>query len=217
MIFTEVPEIRQSNTGSAILDGIEKRMPQSHVYQNPGDRGNWVHEGTHGLNSRLRVATREQDNVLYVLDGKACYLSEPNLRLRDIIPYIPGDCRGGGYQLYLQQQLQSWDDTPTYVLDEWVAYTNGSAYVNESGGSEYLCYERMIEFNAYATALVLAVQAKDPNYKDKDKLIQFVAWNIERTLVIYEGAKNKRPATDLRLRIFKERFYRNDPGQTMED
>lgn len=206
--FINIPASRTSNTGSKILDSIEERMPISHIYQNSNDRENWVHEATHGLNSQIRNQTPPGDNAFYVLNGKAIILKEPRFRLSQIIPFV--QVKGPVFQLYLGTQLQYWDDTPTYVLDEWVAYTNGAEYLIEVGDNNGHPCEKALEFCFYATALIHAVDRYDPSYPDKEKLHQFVSWQIERVFLIYERTPNKTANSQKFYEEFNRRLISND-------
>ena len=137
----------------AVLDDLESRMPAQHPYRDR-DRITWAHETTHGLNSYIRNRLGPRKQSLYVLEGRCVVLDEPShIRLGDVARAVPQSERGQVYNLYLVQQQRDWDDTPTYVLDEWIAYVNGAKCGQELGldyGSE-VGFAR--EFTNYARAL----------------------------------------------------------------
>ena len=87
---------------------------------------------------------------------------------------VPESWRGMSYDLYLTQQTRYWNDQPTYVLDEWAAYTNGTLATNELRGEpSYTDVLQMIEFMGYS--LVLASIVKSPPEGDS-QLFAFVAF-----------------------------------------
>lgn len=144
-----------------VLGDIESHMPAGHPYRS-SDKITWAHETTHGLNSYLRNALQKQGQArvqcLYVLNDRCVVLTEPRgVTLAQVASAVPAEQRGRVYQLYLVQQQRDWNDTPTYVLDEWVAYSNGAAVGKELGldyGSEL---EFAQEFTNYAKVLASLV------------------------------------------------------------
>ena len=96
------------------------------------------HETTHGINSHLRNYkndTGRRANGFYVLNNRGVIVPEPNMRKSAVGRYVPASLRGSRYGTYISGS-RAWDDTPTYVLDEWVSYTNGGAVgidLNRSG------------------------------------------------------------------------------------
>jgi len=175
--------------GGRVLSDIECRMPAGHQYAFPSMPMTWAHESTHGLNSSLRMAeyrkARRKVNALYCLDGRAVVIDEPKGRLSAVARSLPRGLRGVSFQLYFGRQLQWWDTTPSYCLDEWVAYTNGSLCgreVREHGWHYELL--QAINFSIYALAMAQEVTASDPTY-DHEQLREFIAWNALRTMTIY--------------------------------
>lgn len=159
-----------------------------------------AHETTHFLNKALRKkyawkVTSGRIGVFYVLDGRAVVLAEPNIKKRDIIPYIPefmkDDNPGSSYSTYIKND--AWDDHPLYVFDEWVSYTNDAlcgiddvrngiykdGHVNGMDGT--------IEFSVYAVALGMAVKEMDPEYWNANsKFRGFLKWHIKRSIDTYK-------------------------------
>lgn len=107
-------------------------------------------------------------------------LREPRVRLSAVLPFVPAELRHSGARLYLVQQAAHFELQPLNVLDEWTAYVNGTQAGFEAGQPEAHSLERSLEFCAYATALVLAVEKFDAGYADREALCEFVAWQLER-------------------------------------
>lgn len=155
-------------------------------------RGTWAHEATHGINNDIRQHLGKDLYAFYVLEDRVFIARQPRVTIQQVGQLVPQEFRGGIFGLYFVNSLKEWNTTPLYLLDEWVAYTHGAACGREtielgierdnsiiSGEMRYLA-----EYNAYATALLLAIEKYDPSYSDKQKLEEFVAWNMERTLDI---------------------------------
>ncbi len=183
-----------------LLTDIEGHLPSSYgnqYYDN--DRLTHAHETTHGINSELRNnynKTGKQANGLYVLEDRGVILEEPNLRKSAVIPFIPAALQGSRYGLYILGQ-QAWDDTPTYIFDEWVAYTNAGA-VGVDRVKRGLWKEPwqdgvmgQLEFTVYGLALGLAAEKGDPTYFQQNKQFrEFLAWQTDRAMSLFrEGQK----------------------------
>lgn len=193
---------------------IQSMLPAGHMYLTAGESNvNAAHETTHGVNSRIRQTLPSGWNAFFVGQGTAFVLREPRVRLSDVLRFVPGDLRGGGCSLYLQQQQRDWNDQPTYVLDEWTAYTNGAIVGFDIGRPEWMELERAIEFGGYATALLLAVEDLDPDYADKDALAEFVGWQLSRVCLLSEKAKKSgqwRGSHETLASRFQARFVRDE-------
>jgi hypothetical protein len=157
------------------------------------------HETTHGINSDIRnnLGKRGQ-NGFYCLEGRAMLLYEPSLRIRQVAPLVPQSVRGGRYQLYLVQQAGQWDDMPTYIFDEWVAYINGTTVgidqiknnlKGRGSGSTSDDAIAPMEFTYYALALCRAVKQHDTNYfKANPEFSEFVSFNVRRSALAFREA-----------------------------
>lgn len=176
------------------LKDINSHINQPNIYESDDDLG---HERTHGINSLLRndrgIISRFQGskiNAFYVLQNRYIVLREPRFTKRHVQALIPRDYVDSSlYPLYVLDT--SWADTPSHLIDEWVAYTNGSQVHVEyakagvdlhRGGS----IKGMMQFNAFATAFVQAIDRYDPNFVDKVEYQKFVYWNLKRSVAIYE-------------------------------
>lgn len=132
-----------------------------------------VHETVHGINNKLRnkykINLRKNVNGFYAGNGKGIILENPNITIRDIIPYIPEVVRGYRYNLYFVKQLGDWNEVPTYPIDEWSCYIAGAetAVDDINRGisipkSDYV--SGALEFSIYCSSLAMTVKEKDNNY-----------------------------------------------------
>ena len=110
------------------LGDIESRLPDGHPYKDR-DKMTWGHEGTHGINARLRNGLKNY-NAAYLLGGWVYFQSEPTTTLSIVKNNVPQALRGGVFDLYLIEQQRYWNSQPLYILDEFSAYTN-SVFVGD--------------------------------------------------------------------------------------
>lgn len=192
------PALGQAAWGEQLTD-IARHLPSSYGTQywddDPATAG---HETSHGIHAHLRVyvdTSPERVNAFYVLDDRAAFVVEPDMRKSDIAPHIPASLEGPRYDLYITGQT-AWDDTPLYVFDEWNAYVNGAEVA--VGMAEDGLWARgwrdavmgPLEFTAYAIATVKAVAEEDPAYFAADvQLKAFTAWNIRRAMTLFEAGR----------------------------
>ena len=190
----DIPECRYVVLvrGSKVLQDIESRMPANHGYES-SDPMTWAHETTHGISSRLRMQHGAGVNVFYVLDGKAFVVREPKGSLWQIGALVPQSLRGNSFNLYFGEQRKYWDGTPTYVLDEWNAYTHGSLCGQELdvNGWHYELLQA-IQFSVYAIAVAKSISETDANY-DHTALRAFVRFDTQRTMKIWESLEATNP------------------------
>ena len=188
--FHPLRQVDASRLGKTLAD-IESRMPSGHIYSD-SNSGTWAHETTHGINSRIRVECGGGYNAFYCLNGWGCILREPSIRKSQVCQFVPQQLRGDGWSLYMAGQ-QDWDEHPLYICDEWVAYINGATVQQELYGGSRTAPDgtviagdvsHAVEFAGYASALLRAVDKLDPNYPDKKQLVEFVGYNIDRTLAL---------------------------------
>lgn len=179
---------RGSTTGR-ILDEVRTRLDnrENGIYQS-SDLINYAHEGTHGLNSKMRNSFGGAGwNSFYVGGGFCVVLREPKITITQVAQRVPQNQRTGQYQLYLVSQAGSWNDHPLYILDEWSAYCNGTQCANELkipyGGTDRF----MLEFVGFSEVLLQVVKERDPNYPDLENLTNFIAWQKERSRRLLEN------------------------------
>jgi hypothetical protein len=143
-----------------------------------------AHESTHLINNQIRqISIRPNCNGFYCLNDRAILLKEPNFKKSQIIPFIPDEYKGNDllYKLYIMGQ-PAWEDQPLYVLDEYVAYLNGTicglelAEQGKSLGNQKQTVKGIVWFSKYAAALWEAVLQLDPDYEDKYRLRDFLKW-----------------------------------------
>ena len=187
------------NRWGAILTDIEQHLNPKHgkTYYS-SDNITHGHETTHGINSDIRMALGGTGkNGFYCLHNRAIVLTDPKCRISDVAPLIPQSLRGSRYNLYLVQQAHSWNDMPTYIFDEWVAYINGTevgidqvkhGLYNGRGSSSDDAIAPM-EFTYYALALCQTVKQKDQEYfKQHPEFSEFIAFNIRRSVLAFREA-----------------------------
>lgn len=174
--WVDVPTTKPFNHGSPIVRDIESRLPAKHEYWNECPV-TWVHEGTHYINGVLTKDSRKTQG-LYLLNGKGVILECPDLTLAEIAAAVPQDQRRTIYQTYLVTQRQWWDDSPLYLLNEWVAYGNGTACrmsLNWTGKKRIDTVRFFLEMETYIQTMMKLAE-KDPEYKGMEDLKIFVDW-----------------------------------------
>lgn len=192
--FIDWPNVRQVNNEQlgTVLSDIESHLPFGHAYSHQ-DLITWGHEATHGINANIRNSQAEPwlVNGFYCLKNSAVVLFEPKTTITKVAPRIPQILRGPSYDLYLKKQTKYWNDRPLYIVDEWVAYTNGVevGLEMESQGWDYELLQAH-NFSVYAIHLAMEIQVNCPDYDDAS-FSGFVKWNIERVMSLTEQARNK--------------------------
>lgn len=133
-----------------------------------------VHETAHSIHNELRnqyrqILKKDKVNVLYILNGEAVVVDDPNITLQCIKPFIGNSLKSQKYKLYLEDQLKFWNEYPTYILDEWNCYILGA----ECAIDDFLQDKKLektnvlagpLEFSIYALAMCLAIQQHDNDY-----------------------------------------------------
>ncbi|MFA5758549.1 MAG: hypothetical protein WC942_04205 [Clostridia bacterium] len=166
--------------GNSILIDVQNQLVSGHPYNDP-DPITTVHECTHGINSRLRGLYHKPS--FYVLKNRAFIFHEVPGTLRDVANKIPINLRGDVYKLYLVDSRRWWNDTPSYVFDEFVAYTNGSIARYELGiPTRIESIKYMMEFVIYSYYAATTPESKE-----------FWAWNTRRAWALYELSGVKLP------------------------
>jgi hypothetical protein len=185
-----------SKWGPALTDIKTHERPSENY--NVNDLITTGHEVSHDIHSYLRNKNTgaKRVNAFYVLNDLAAIIEEPNIRKSKVAPYVPNILKGSRYGTYVTGQVE-WDDTPLYIFDEWNAYVNGMAVAIDLEKNKLWsygirqCFDGPIEFVVYAIALLMAVNDSDPSYlKNNTQLAEFTAWNIERTMNMYEANRS---------------------------
>lgn len=186
--FVKFTSVRSQNSAlGKVLSDIDSHLPAGHQYRD-SDKITWGHETTHGINSEIRnkYSRSGKVNAFYCLEDRGVVIREPNTTIRTVASKVPPSLRGDVYDLYLVSQAGGWNDTPLYIFDEWVAYTNGSAVRKDlkiSSRAESVQY--MMEFNIYALTLAKVVKERG-GYNDT-QFKAFLKWNIKRTMSIFNN------------------------------
>jgi|WetSurMetagenome_2_1015567.scaffolds.fasta_scaffold122943_2 hypothetical protein len=168
--WIKAPALYKAGTG--IIADVQSHLDNPGTYTD-SDRVTTVHETTHGVNAYLR--NKHGCPAFYVLKNRAMLLKEPNTTLAAIAQQIPMSLRGDVYQTYLIGMQGYWNNQPTYVFDEWVAYTNGMAARLELGIEDRRETARFaLEFLVYSA------------YVPQDKWTKvFYKWQTERMMKLY--------------------------------
>ena len=142
-----------------VLSDIESHIRPNHPYK-ASDKITWAHETTHGISSDLRQKfCKPEENAFYVLRNQAVVVSNPAVTIKETARLVPEDLRGKIYDLYLVKQAGDWNNTPTYLFDELVAYSNGSECALDLSSKRLYnerrsdSFEFMLEMLAYCTAM----------------------------------------------------------------
>lgn len=157
---------------------IESHLPKGHPYRD-ADLITYVHEGTHGINSLLRAEFNCPG--FYVLKDRAYILPEPATTLTKVAKVIPVSLRGDVYRLYLIDSRRWWNNQPSYMFDEWVAYANGADARQQLGiknRQETVHY--MLEFCVYSACVTC--------YTDDLQTRAFYKWQLERSMKLYRAS-----------------------------
>jgi hypothetical protein len=188
------PVQRQRDGGSGFYADVMNHSRGAPFSQ--GDRDTRAHETTHGINSEIRMSLLQgrRGNGYYVGRDMAVLLDEPRFKLADLIPFIPRPLRGNRFKLYLEEQQSGWNDMPSYIFDEGVAYLNGSrvsveeAVEGETGKTDAV--HSCAEFSIYCTAFLMAAQKHDPDYFANNKQARlFLAWYVREAIGVYRSGQ----------------------------
>jgi len=206
--WTSAPALRAVDSSlGTVLGDIDSHMPAGHIYRDR-NKVTWGHETTHGINARLRNQGGERvklvsgewfyrppfnapiqwhsTNAFYVLGDRACFVDEPDTTIREVADKIPRSLRGLRFQLYLIMQARSWNDTPLYIWDEWVAYTNGAAVRYDLEMEQRSdSVDSMLEFCVYSMCVAHVSDSDDPQLK------AFLMWHLDRSLELYQKQKTE--------------------------
>jgi hypothetical protein len=184
--------------GTALTD-IIRHIPTTYgtQYDVPDDFIAWGNVGTLGIDGHLRIyenVTGQRANGFYLLkDRFALVVEPPTTRVTSVAPYVPASLRGSRFQSYLVDQATTWDDTPTFILDQWNCETNGSEVAVELAKAGSFPAPRdgvsgALEFTVYSLALGLAVETLDASYlATYTQFREFLAWEAERAMGLYRA------------------------------
>jgi hypothetical protein len=197
--FVSVSEYRNI-VGDCIYADVLKHS-KAEPYGDAHGRYTNVHETAHSIHNELRneykALLKIRVNGFYCLNGKAVILKEPPIEMRHIIPYIPLCLRSNRYKLYFTEQIKYWNDTPSYVLDEWNCYILGGAcaiddYCRNIPLDKTNAVSGSLEFAIYSVALCMAVKDHHPEYWQNNlkTFKAFIAHSLKKTETIFYSGKD---------------------------
>lgn len=169
-----------------IVTDIERHLPAKHSYRD-ADKITWAHEGTHGINSQLR--SKYSQPGFYLLSNDAFTLAEPSTTIAAVAKKIPQSLRGRIYKLYCQDQQRYWNTQPTYLIDEWTAYFNGSLTRKAhkiTGRAETVWH--LMEMAVYATCVPYSIKCSDCSGCEDAELKELLRYMWEVTLRLVGSA-----------------------------
>jgi len=176
----DCPPIRAVGDLGPVVTDVENHLPAGHPYDDP-DRITTIHEGSHGIHSLLRQ--KHGCPGFYVLENRGVLIQEPATTLAAVAQLVPPSLRGEVYDLYLVQMRGYWNEQPSYVFDEWTAYTNGADARQQLGIQDRRETVRYaLEFCVYAVCVPLAAESGDL------QLRAFIRWQIERAVKLYKAS-----------------------------
>ncbi len=131
------------------------------------------HETLHVIHSKLRIK-HKVPNAYYLLNNRAFKIKNPPIKLKTIADNIPTDKRGRNYSLYLVEQQKYWNDTPFYVLDEYIAYVAGcSVGLNQMMEKRSIdSWNHVVEFQVYVN--VAREQSRLAGFSEQKDLDEFL-------------------------------------------
>lgn len=182
-------------------DSVYNEVMSYSSYKPFGDnhgRSTNVHETVHGINNILRnkysILSKKKVNGFYAGVGKGIIVENPQILMRDIIPYIPLSVRGYRFNLYFEKQLGDWDSVPTYPIDEWSAYIQGAECALEDALSgkdkeKFDSVSGALEFSIYCSALAMSVKERTPDYWNNNSQFKHIIkfFLIKSEKVFFEG------------------------------
>lgn len=212
-LFKEFNPVHQVLAGDTLLADIANHCARWDYYKSPGSDCTSAHEGTHGINNDIRNSagnftsldmlceekgtlrkpswclstqypnSNARVNGFYVGENRSIVIAEPKTRKRDCQAFIPSSFHKMRYGLYVQGQTE-WDDSPLYLFDEWVAYSNGAhcgvdlAKRNQFKEKGTGVIDGTVEFIAYGLATAMAA---DKAGDLSEPLKAFTAFMVRRS------------------------------------
>ncbi len=142
-------------------------------------------------------------NAFYLGKDRAIVIPEPKISKAEVAQYVPNELRASRFGLYITGQTE-WNDSPLYVFDEAVAYTNGAwtAYDLIQAGEKVdksRIVDGHVEFIAYCTAVMMAA---DKANDLPSLLTDFSKWFFTHTLNVYFLGKGVFPAFEEQDKLY---------------
>ena len=173
--WVDVKPIRDAN-GNDIISDVQNHLPANNIY-NSTDKITAVHESTHGINARLSVLHNKP--AFYILNNRAFVFDEISTTLDQTAEKIPKALRGSVYNLYVIRSQRWWNDQPSYLFNEFTAYTNGSIAREQLKIRDRTeTVEQMLQMVVYSYYVATTNDSKI-----------FWKWQTKRALAIYKRSK----------------------------
>lgn len=182
--------------GAAVTD-LEEHLPAMYgtQYDLPDDCIAWAEALTIGIDAHVTNYENPYASMgiaaggFYVMNSQMAFVTEPaGTKLANVASHVPASLHGSLFQNELVDSLGDWNDTPTFILDEWVVYTNGATAAVELGKAGKIPSPRdgvsgALELTLYALAFGASVEPATLS----TQLLQFLAWNAERAMDLYRA------------------------------
>jgi hypothetical protein len=162
-----------------------------------------AHESTHFIHSQLRnddVLSRRVKTfpgAFYIFPDKSFHIEQPKFLRKEIERYIPASLRFSRFNTYFGRN-KSWAEYPLYIIDEFVAYINGSivALDDHKNGQRVDSLDPMvgpIEFAVYSVATCMAIKDLDPEYWNNQEFQDFMYDTMKKSESIFKAGRNIYP------------------------
>jgi len=166
--IVKVPTFRNVEDSKTVYGDVLSHS-QDRPFGDAHGRSTNAHETAHGIAAWLRNAHRRpyRFNGVYYATGKGLLLREPRFKISNVASAIPAPLRSYRYRLYFVEQLRDWNDTPTYILDEWTAYVWGGECALDDYRTKRLndgtdAVSGCLDFSIYTVAFCIVLQEQDP-------------------------------------------------------
>lgn len=167
-----------------------KILNSSKIINTNNYRGTNAHETTHYANSEYSTSTHKA----FLIDNRYNLLPKiTKFKLSDVAKTIPPIYRTSRYNLYLIQQQKYFQDNPTYIFDEWIAYINGTRVALEDCQNETF-YEGkvtkvdravpLVEFSIFSLYLGEMVKQYHPEYWEEYRAFIYHHLNVSQKTYI---------------------------------
>lgn len=158
--WVDVKPVNSAQSTGVVCTDVSQHTNHAGMY---ADRVTFAHETTHDVNADISSMSYGKHQGLYMLKGRGFRVSRDvkGLTLRDILNSLP--FRGNAVQTYLIDARPDYNDTPTYVLNEWVAYMNGCEAGIELGmpaRTDY-SFDHACQLGLYSKVLAKLSKAED--------------------------------------------------------
>ena len=180
------PRYETKETG--LLGDILSHTPDAQQYYDK-DKATWGHEATHRANAQANMDFPGFANF-YVCENAVVQVVKPPITLQTLAKAIPQSRRYDNYQLYLINAQRWYNNVPTYVIDEWSAYTNGTfiaLYDMKDSRRAAESFDRVLEMFGYM--IILEQESKKlPSY-DNSSMSSLMVWAWTRVNYLYDDAQ----------------------------